>query len=590
MVAALRHRGPDGMRVKEFEGCALGHARLSVIDLVCGTQPMSDPTGRYWIILNGELYNYRELRAELAALGRVFVTQSDTEVLLAAYLEWDHACLDRFRGMFAFAIWDADARVLFAARDLCGEKPLFFTHGSDGSLALASVLGALEASGMLDRQLDLSAVDAFLALGYVPPDRTILSRARPLPPAHYLTWSRGVVSVRRYWKAEWCPRAMSLTNAADQLRDLLARAVRRQTVADVPVGAFLSGGLDSSTVVALMHEAGTAPVRTFSVGFGKYIDELPYARAVAERYGTEHHELDFGEPDVGALLQRMAGVYDEPFADSSHIPTFLLSEFARRHVTVALTGDGGDELFGGYARYLPLARSEDMSASLAQWAVLRMASRMMRERLPALHMRSVAAGLAARWPDMWTRAWRAQVQIADRTRRVYWGTRAGRIPPLLGDAALCPPPTVGGMNRAFDFDASTYLPGDILVKVDRASMAHGLETRAPFLDRDVLEFALTIPPDLKVRGQSTKIVLHEACSRYWPPALRTRGKRGFGAPYPQWMARPDVRVHLERVFAPHSVLRGVLDGLPPGTPVARDYSTWILMTLGLWLERHDYAA
>ncbi|HLF22837.1 MAG TPA: asparagine synthase (glutamine-hydrolyzing), partial [Burkholderiales bacterium] len=349
MVGALRHRGPDARGVMRLPGCQLGHTRLSIIDLASGAQPMRDESGRYAITFNGEIYNYREMRDELAALGHRFNTQSDTEVIMRAFAEWGESCLRRFRGMYAFAIWDDREQQLFAARDRFGEKPLYYARMPDGTLLLASEIRSLLASGLLVPRLSLEAVDAFLAFGYVPPDRTVYQNVQTLPPGHCLHWKGGELTVKRYWYPQFNPQPISLDDAAERMRELLAQAVRRQMVADVPVGAFLSGGHDSSTVVALMQQHTKVPVKTFSVGFGSYINELPYARSVAAMYGTEHHEIDLGAPAVGPMLERMAAVYDEPFRDPSHIPTYLISEYARKYVKVVLTGDGADELFGGYA-------------------------------------------------------------------------------------------------------------------------------------------------------------------------------------------------------------------------------------------------
>src|SRR5438128_3230435 len=343
MVEHLGHRGPDAYGYAAVDGCQLGHTRLSVIDLSSGAQPMSDINERYWITFNGEIYNYRELRRELVARGYQFRTQSDTEVLLCGFQEWREGLLDRLRGMFAFAIWDCVEQRLFAARDLFGEKPIYYAETSDGSLIVASEMKAITASKLVRTSMDLTSVDAYLALGYVPPDRTIYSEVRTLPPGHYLVWQNSRAAVAPYWKPRFEPVHISLEEAAEELRRLLRQSVGRQMVADVPVGAFLSGGLDSSTVVALMQEHSRIPIKTFSVGFGSHINELPYAREVAERYRTEHHEIDLGAPDIAPLLDRMAVVYDEPFADSSNIPTYLLSEYARQWVKVVLSGDGGDE-------------------------------------------------------------------------------------------------------------------------------------------------------------------------------------------------------------------------------------------------------
>jgi asparagine synthase (glutamine-hydrolysing) len=550
---------------------------------------MADSTGRYWITFNGEIYNYLELREELLKHGAEFRTRSDTEVVIQAYARWGAAALDRFRGMFAFAIWDSAERVLFAGRDLFGEKPLYYATSPGGGLAIASEIKALLASGQVASELDLPAVDAYLALGYVPPATSIYRAIRPLPPGHWLRWQNGQIVTHRYWEPRLETHAIDLDDAAEILRTLLRQAVQRQMVADVPVGAFLSGGLDSTSIVALMQGRNPQPVKTFSVGFGDDINELPYARAVARRYVTEHHEVDLGAPPVASLLERMSEVYDEPFADSSSIPTYLMSQFAQKYVKVVLTGDGGDELFGGYGWYPMLALSQQVNGSRAEWMVLRAMSRAIRERGRALYRRSVAVGLSARWPDMWLRAAMNQVYISGRRRRALWGGRAASMSPFdieHGDAAG---PEVQGLNRAFYFDLSTYLPGDILVKVDRASMAHGLETRAPFLDRDLAEFALSLPACLKVdTGGRTKIVLRQACEQFWPDEVRSREKHGFGAPYRRWLERPDVRALAARTFRAGGPLRALLPGLSASAPAAT-YETWTLLTLGLWLERRPGA-
>jgi asparagine synthase (glutamine-hydrolysing) len=343
---------------------------LSIIDLESGAQPMKDESGRYSITFNGEIYNYQDIRTELVKLGHRFNTHSDTEVIMRAFAEWGTECLHRFRGMYAFAVWDEREQRLFAARDLFGEKPLYYAVTDQGSLLMASEIKALLASGLLEPKLDLQAVDAFLAFGYVPPDRTIYKNVHTLPPGHHLEWDGSRVSVARYWQPRFDPHAISLDVAAERMRELLHQAVRRQMVADVPVGAFLSGGHDSSTIVALMQQETRQPVKTFSVGFGEYINELPYARAVAP-LPHRHHEIDLGAPPVTELLERMVGVYDEPFRDPSHIPTYLISQYARRSVKVVLTGDGADELFGGYAWYPIMAASTEVSATWLKWFILR---------------------------------------------------------------------------------------------------------------------------------------------------------------------------------------------------------------------------
>jgi asparagine synthase (glutamine-hydrolysing) len=589
MVASLGHRGPDARACKILSGCHLGHTRLSIIDLESGAQPMADPHERYWITFNGEIYNYRELRRELMEQGHRFQTHSDTEVILAAYAQWGAKCLDRFRGMFAFAIWDTQERQLFAARDLFGEKPLYYAIIADGSLLAASEIKGLLASKLLEPRLDLSAIDAYLALGYIPPDQTVYQNIHTLPPGHYLEQKNGCLRVCRYWAPQFNNDSISLDEAGERLRELLAQAVRRQMVADVPVGAFLSGGLDSSTIVALMQGQSGQPVKTFSVGFGDFINELPYARAVADLYKTDHHEIDLGFPPVAEMLERMATVYEEPFADSSNIPTYLIAEFARRQVKVVLSGDGGDELFGGYAWYLPLAMSENLPASWFKWVVLRTVSKLLRHQAQGLNLFSGALGLAARWPDMWTRDLMSNIQFKAKDRHRSWGERSWEVNSFLPGEYFLPPAETSGLNRGFYFDLTSYLPGDILVKVDRAAMAHGLETRAPFLDRDLVEFALSLPPSLKVNGDQTKVVLRDACSRYWPPPLLSRHKLGFGAPCGVWLGLPKVQALTARVFADRAPLRRLLPGLRRDQARKRTFQTWILLTLGLWLEQQGVA-
>ncbi len=584
MTRALSHRGPDAQGTSRTAGCDLGHTRLSIIDLSSGDQPMQSADGGLWIVFNGEIYNYGPLREELATLGYAFLTRSDTEVVLAAYSAWGARCLDRFRGMYAFVIWDPRSQALFAARDPFGEKPLYYAIADDKSLLFASEIKAIEATGLVRRELDLESIDAYLALGYVPPDRSIWSTVRPLPPGHYMRWSSGKTELVRHWVPPLRTQPLGLNDAAERLRGLLGQAVERQLVADVPVGAFLSGGHDSSTIVALMAERSTKNIQTFSVGFGGLINELPYARSVARRYRTEHHEVDLGEPPVAELLERMSDVHDEPFADSSSIPTYLISEFARRHVKVVLAGDGGDELFGGYTWYNPLLMAERMTPSYLRWIALRLASKVLRDGNAWLRRYSAALGLAARWPDTWTRAVMGETYFSAAERKALWTGRPGAPVPFSPGALYQPPFDVQGLDRAFYFDLTSYLPGDILVKVDRASMAHGLECRAPLLDRDLAEFALSLPASLKVSSDENKIVFRQAASSLWPDEVRNRAKHGFGAPYATWLGLPGVRALLSNVFRPGSRLRSLFPGLGDAWLQRTSYKTWMLLVLGLWLE------
>lgn len=588
MVSSLGHRGPDAQGIEKLAGCQLGQSRLSIIDLETGMQPMSYSQSRFWITFNGEIYNYRDIRTILQQAGHTFTTLSDTEVILASYAQWGVPCLDRFRGMFAFALWDQKGKNLFAARDLFGEKPLYYTFAQGGNLLIASEIKALIASGMVEPELDLNSVDAYLAHGYVPPDRTIFSNVQTLPPGHYLEWKDGKLRVDRYWQPILHTEQISLADAGDRLRELLQQAVSRQMVADVPVGAFLSGGLDSSTIVALMQMQSKQSIKTFSVGFGQHINELPYARAVASQYGTEHHEIDLGTPDVARMLLRMAEVYDEPFADTSNIPTYLISEFARKHVKVVLTGDGADELFGGYSWTYPmLVKSGKVAESMALWIMLRSLSKLLQHRWRSLALYSAGCGLAARRSDMWSRQIMQSVHIKKEQRQRLWGGRTGEVVTYHPGNYYLPPDGIEGVNEGFYFDLTSYLPGDILVKVDRAAMAHGLETRAPFLDRDLVDFALSLPVNLKVDEWNTKVLLQETCSRYWPEELQGRNKQGFGSPINLWLNFPEVQSLVDRVFKINSSLCNLLPGLTKYFKKDNNYKTWILLILGLWLEENS---
>ena len=593
MLASVEHRGRDdsGTWVSEpidssDRRACLGHRRLAIIDTSPGGhEPMFSHDRRYVLTFNGEIYNYRELRDQLVREGAAFNTCSDTEVILAAYAHWGRAMLDRLRGMYAFAIWDTLTRRLFAARDLFGEKPLYYAVAK-GRLVVGSELRAVKASELLHPVVARDSVDAFLALGYVPPDRTIYANVHVLPPAHCLEWTSGTPRVSRYWSPP-APEheSMDMDEAGEVLRALLRQAVTRQMVADVPVGAFLSGGHDSSTIVAYMSELSARPVKTFSVGFGHHGSELPYARRIAARYGTDHHELDLADPGVATLLERMADVYDEPFADPSHVPTYAVSEFARRQVKVVLTGDGADELFGGYAWYPLLAKSEAVAPSVLTWMVLRSASRLMADRVASLSRHSRAMGMAVRWRDMWQRYLTSRQIFSDKERQRLWGgPKAVPLATML--TAYRPSDAISGVDRALYFDIGAFLPGDILVKVDRAAMAHGLETRAPFLDRDLAEFALRLPAALKIDANRTKILFKAALARYWPDELRSRPKQGFAAPFASWLQRADVAPLLRRVCARDQPLAQMFPNLDSSWAELSVHQTWCLLTLGLWLERH----
>ena len=569
MSATLRHRGPDdgGIWIDSQVGLALGHRRLSILDLSpTGAQPMVSSCGRYVIVFNGEIYNFQELRNQLKSCGWPFRGSSDTEVILAAVSEWGiETSLKRLNGMFAFALWDSAERVLHLARDRAGEKPLYYGRiGS--SFAFASELKALRAHPDFLASLDREALGLYIQRGYVPAPRSIYKNIYKLPPACYLVVrsvdSPGCPAPIPYWSAKEAaengiasPFRGDSYEAVRELDSLLRDAVRLRMIADVPVGAFLSGGIDSSTIVALMQIQDSNPVKTFSIGFGESAyDEAASARRVARHLGTEHTELYLEPKQVIDIVPRLPTLYDEPFADSSQIPTFLISQLARQHVTVSLSGDGGDELFGGYKLYkagrllwrtfgwMPAASRRAIGITL-QSAPLRaldlafgwlspMQGNLGRSSSIGDKLRKLAPVLISAEPDrmrsILVANWRDSEAIVLASKMAAQSPSVGENWPALTDF----------VQQMMYSDFVTYLPDDILVKVDRASMGVSLETRVPFLDHRVIEFAWHIPLHLKFHGGTTKWILRQLLYRYVPRALVDRPKSGFAVPISEWLRGP----------------------------------------------------
>ena len=536
MADLITHRGPDdsGVWSSADGSVALSHRRLSIIDLSpLGRNPMFWDDGRLWITFNGEIYNFRELRQELESAGYRFRSQTDTEIVLAAYDKWGTDAVTRLVGMFAFGLWDVPRRRLWLVRDRLGKKPLYYTD-SDGRLKFASELKSLLADGTFRRDVDTEAVGLYLRFGYVPSPLTIFKEARKLPPAHYLVCEDGRVSVTRYWDPvpfSATQSSMSEKEAEGELDQRLATAVKQRMIADVPLGAFLSGGIDSSLVVALMNEHGARPVRTFSIRFDNpEYNEADHAAAVARHLQTDHYEQTCSEREMLAIVDRLPEMFDEPFADSSAIPTFLVSKIARNRVTVALSGDGGDELFLGYPRHR-------FHASVA-WALswpgpVRKAAAVGAARMPTRRLRRIADVLRSDEEDQYARfiTWWSSEEIVLLTGR----------PPVDAPAytdAFARSRNVPADVRAGLLDLVSYLPDDILTKVDRASMAVGLEVRAPLLDHRIVELALGLPPSLKRRGRTTKWLLRELLYRRVPRQLVDRPKMGFGVPLDDWFRGP----------------------------------------------------
>jgi asparagine synthase (glutamine-hydrolysing) len=545
MCDVIRHRGPDDEGIWVDEGVALGMRRLSIIDLSTGHQPIHNEDKTVWIVFNGEIYNFPELRRELEAAGHRFYTNTDTEAIVHAYEQWGTAAIQRLRGMFGLAIWDRRTKSLLVARDRAGIKPMYYAD-VNGRLYFGSELKSLLEAPDLPRDLDLDALDHYLSFLYTPRDGSIFRSVRKLPPGHLMTWRNGTLKVEQYWQlsAEEHFRG-SERDAVAQLRRVLTDAVRCHLLSDVPLGAFLSGGIDSSLVVGLMSEISGSRVKTFSIGFDEpAFDELEHARTVAQHFGTEHHELVV-KPDAIGILDRLVWHFDEPFADSSAIPTWYVSEMARQHVTVVLSGDGGDELFGGYDRYVPHPRVVAFDRYSPR--ALRRVAAIAAARLPhgargKNFLRHVGRDEQGRYLDAirFFGADEKPALLSAEVRRTLHGpdpeTRLARH---FERFARLPWP-----SQMMRFDAETYLPEDVLTKVDRMSMAHSIESRVPLLDNEVIDFAATLPASLKIKDGRRKHVLKEVAATLLPRQILERRKQGFGVPLGTWF-----RGNLRELFA-----------------------------------------
>ena len=613
MADRLRHRGPDdaGNWADEAAGIALGHRRLSIVDLSpAGHQPMASASGRYVICFNGEIYNFRDLRGELKAKGRRFRGHSDTEVMLAAFETWGVlGALKRLIGMFAFALWDRQERVLMLARDHLGIKPLYWA-ASDGLFLFASELKAFRAHPRWRPTIDHDAVAAYLRFGYVPAPHSIWREARKLPPGTLLTLRPGAEpEIVPYWsfaEVDASPIEMNDEEATEALDALLRDAVRRQMVADVPLGAFLSGGIDSSTVVALMQAQSDRAVKTFAIGFNEAgYDEAPHAKAVARHLGADHTELYVTSDQALGVVPHLTEWYDEPFADSSQIPTYLVSKLARQYVTVTLSGDGGDESFGGYNRYfygvqlwnkirripLPVRGLISHAVTTVPTGVWDVAGHVIPvRRRPALFgdkMHKAAQALTLSRSESVYR--RLVSQWHEPNELVIGGTEPKG---LLWDETL--KDTVPDFfSRMQYLDTLTYLPDDILTKVDRASMAVSLESRVPLLDHRVVEFARRLPHRMKERGGKGKWLLREVLGRYVPRGLIERPKMGFGVPIDQWLRGP-LMDWADALLSPAAIAR---HGLLRPEPIQAawtahrsraqnmQYPLWTVLMLQDWLNR-----
>ncbi len=597
MTAAIAHRGPDAQGTHADSVAAFGHRRLSIIDRAGGAQPLFNEDGRCWIVFNGEIYNHRALRRELEARGHRFRTASDTETILHGYEEFGPGIVDRLDGMFAFAVHDTRTRDTFIARDRLGKKPLFYMVVG-GALHFGSELAALSASPAWKGDIDTSVLEEYLSLGYILAPRTIFRGVQKLPPAHWLRLKDGRLEVRRYWDITEFDSEPEGDDAG-RLEALLGDAVRARLESEVPLGAFLSGGIDSGLVVSFMAEDGAAPVTTTSVGFASGAhNELDAAALTAARFHTHHH-AEVIAPRLDTVLDRVVGAFGEPFADSSAVPTYYVSQMARSHVTVALSGDGGDEPFGGYDfRYVPHALEQRARA----WSGGRPGRALLRwlgehwppgRRLPRpLRLGTIFQNIArdpagayffdlcAVKPNV-ARALLGQAGYADVTASPAYlaATESYR---------RCPSTSV--LQKAMYADLTVYLPNDVLVKVDRMSMQHGLEVRSPLLDHRVVEFGFRIPAARKMPHLAPKHLLRQVASRRLPPELLRLPKHGFSAPVGQWIAGTHAEMFQDQVLGSGSSLVGLVDQREVRRLFERErdgiadhaYALWAVWTLERW--------
>lgn len=600
----IRHRGPDDQGLFVEGNVGLGHRRLSIIDLSGGHQPIADETGRYQIVFNGEIYNYQGLKAELEGKGHRFKTRSDTETILRAYMEYGEDCVSRLNGMFAFAIWDGVARKLFLARDRVGKKPIYY-HADNEKLIFASEMKSILREGSVPRKINPVALDAYFRHMYIPDPCSIFEGIHKVMPASTLTCKDGRIVTRKYWSVPYLETApRSEDDYAEELFALADDAVKIRLMSEVPLGVFLSGGVDSSAITGLMARNSDQKVKTFSIKGGDGVfDELRYARAVAEHNGTEHHEFEVEAEKVEELMPRLVRFFDEPFADSSAIPTYYVSKLAREKVTVALSGEGGDELFAGYTWHKTFMSLQKMRGLLSLGARTPLAGLLPDPTVPSVHQghlkRSLyRLGIAGRlsllsegqsYQSMMStfHPHLQSVAYGDWLRKELDSRRPAD--PLRECYDACP--AREALDKALFSDINVYLPGDLLTKVDRMSMANSLEVRAPFLDYRLIEFSARVPAELKLNKGRSKYILRKAMDRVLPAAVKERrDKRGFSVPVDSWfrssLAGPARDLLLGKgafcgQYLKQEGISGMLDAHAVGN---RNYGPqlWALLVFEMW--------
>jgi len=593
MCDAIRHRGPDDEGYYLSDGVGLGMRRLAIIDVASGKQPIGNEDGSVVVVFNGEVYNFAALRDRLEAAGHRFRSDSDTECIVHLYEAYGDACVEHIRGMFAFALWDSRKRRLLLARDRVGKKPLLYSLSGHG-LCFASELKALLQGPVVARDLDPVAIDHYLTFGYVPAPLSIFRNISKLAPGHRLVYENGTARVERYWHLRYSPLLqLDEIEAVERLRALLMEATRLRLVAERPIGAFLSGGIDSSLVVAAMAEQASGPVKTFSIGFNEpAYDERRYARIVAGRLGTDHHEFVVSGAGLD-VLPDLVWHYDEPFADSSAIPSYQLARFTREHVVVALNGDGGDESFGGYLRYHYGRIAERIpSNAVARWLAGVAGCALGRRTQGSLARAArVLRTLATDRPDRYASL--VSTFAADQRHTLYSqqmrSLTSDSDPYAMVRERFRDSDGKNVLDRTLHVDVETYLPGDLLVKMDIATMAHSLEARSPFLDHQLMEFAARLPPSLKIRGRTGKYLLKALAREWFSEQIIDRRKKGFGVPLDSWLRRElrplardalTDRVARDRgLFDPEAVV-ALLEEHDAG--IDHGHRIWALLSFELW--------
>ncbi len=595
MCKIITHRGPDEQGTIVKDRAALGMRRLSIIDLKTGQQPIFDCTGNLAIVFNGEIYNFLELKTELEKRGHKFKTNSDTETIVHAFEEYGTDCLKHLRGMFAFAIYDFAQESLFIARDRVGKKPLFFAKTKNGNFVFGSELKSLIEHGEISKEINFSALDAYLTFSYVPEDFCIFKDVQKLAPGSFLTYKNGEIKTESYWDFSYKENTEIKTESEyiEILREKLKEAVRVRLISEVPLGAFLSGGVDSSAIVAMMSQILETPVKTFSIGFNEdSFNELKFARIAAKHFNTEHHEF-IVTPDLVEIVDELVWHFDEPFADSSALPTFMVSKMAREFVTVVLSGDGGDELFAGYTRYVTDKKRgglEKLPKFVRQNVLQKLSEKMPHGAKGKNYIYNASLDAVERYIDSishFGNLKKTELYAADFLQNLNGDLGKGtEIYRQIADATESKNP----VDRLLYLDSKTYLPSDILTKVDRMTMANSLEARVPLLDHELIEFVQTIPAELKLKGLETKYIFKKSLEGIVPKEILYREKQGFGVPIGDWInSQLKDRINsdllekktLERGYFDEKYIRVLLD---EHSKNRRDHShaLWILWMLELW--------